>query len=440
MLRSWWARWAKGQRSASRRTARARRFILQLEALESRCLLSVTPVLAPQPVFAFANQPFSGLVAHFTPVPNVSVSSGDLSSVINWGDGHTSAATIRPDGSFFDVSGTNTYASSGSFSIVISLSESDGSILTATTTATVAPATIAMMPASTSGLSVDTQNPAFFTAEFAVAGWVAIIANSHIVPVTNPTPSGTVPAPPIASSNSTSLTVLVSSTEHIPYASLREQLPAESAPVALHAPIIFIMPSNPELPSPATDAVVVPVVVTHQPLIVLVPVAREANPPRSPLATSSPAVNDDLWLTTSPAPELSAADMPVRQVLTTVTPALQASPDDGRAVYHRPLQEVADRAELFTLGASVPYLLPQQGPAAPPPLRGDPPAAVTAAAVPPPPPAPEPAPRPGFLRSRAIRYGLLPAAACILHGLGISPIDLPRLPRLRRVRSAPGQE
>jgi hypothetical protein len=56
---------------------------------------------------------FDGLVATFTDADPAAVSA-DFSATIQWGDGHTSAGTIAPDGQGgFTVSGQNTYAEYG---------------------------------------------------------------------------------------------------------------------------------------------------------------------------------------------------------------------------------------------------------------------------------------------------------------------------------------
>jgi hypothetical protein len=424
MLRSWWARWARQRpRPASRRAARPSP-LLELEALESRCLLSATPGLAAQPLIAaVANQPFSGLVASFTPPTTLSVLSAELSPVINWGDGHTSPGTISPHGGSFDISGGNTYASTGSFSIVISLSESDGSTLTATTTAIVfASGTIVTFA---SNGAVDSTN-IVLTAAAGGTGWVAIIVSPTIGPGPNQTPPGPVPPPSMAPSNSSSLTVLTSASERLPWASQREQLPAASISVTF---TLTVTPGySAQQTTPTTGATNAPVVY-HQPVIVLVPGAAAIDRAGAPIATTSPALKD----------ESGEKDLLAPEALTSGPVTPETPRDDGPAIYHRPLEQVADRAELFTLNTTVPYLLPQQEPVAPATLlRGDPEAAVVAADVPPVPP--EPAPSAELLLSRVLRYWLLPATACIVQGLGISPMVQPRQPRLRRVPSAPGQE
>src|SRR5207253_847819 len=80
---------------------------------------------------------FTGLVASFRDSdPNGRPS--DYTATITWGDGQTSAGRITPTGtSGFDVTGTNTYARAGTFTIRIFISDAGGSNLQARTTATV---------------------------------------------------------------------------------------------------------------------------------------------------------------------------------------------------------------------------------------------------------------------------------------------------------------
>jgi hypothetical protein len=88
-------------------------------------------------VTATAGTAFSGMVATFTaPVGQ----AAGLSATINWGDGHSSAGTITPDPKYqglFDISGTNTYAASGSFSVGVTI-QGGGTPVTASSATTVA--------------------------------------------------------------------------------------------------------------------------------------------------------------------------------------------------------------------------------------------------------------------------------------------------------------
>jgi PKD repeat protein len=60
---------------------------------------------------------------------------------INWGDGHTTTGTIRPTGNNnFSVSGANTYATAGVYTVKITITDSNGASTTVTTTITVSDA------------------------------------------------------------------------------------------------------------------------------------------------------------------------------------------------------------------------------------------------------------------------------------------------------------
>ncbi len=74
---------------------------------------------------------FTGIVASFVDSNPAGVAS-DYSATINWGDGNTSNGTITSDpNGGFDVTGTNTYASEGTFPISVQISDVGGSTTTA---------------------------------------------------------------------------------------------------------------------------------------------------------------------------------------------------------------------------------------------------------------------------------------------------------------------
>jgi hypothetical protein len=101
---------------------------------------------------------FSGVVATFTD-PDPSASAGMYTATITWGDGHTSTGTIAATAGkgTFTVSGSNTYATAGSFPVSVQINDQGGSTVTATSTATVQDAALAA-----TGLNVNaTQNVAF---------------------------------------------------------------------------------------------------------------------------------------------------------------------------------------------------------------------------------------------------------------------------------------
>jgi hypothetical protein len=88
---------------------------------------------------ATEGQSFTGPVATFTDA-NSSAPLGDYSATIQW-DGnpaHTSAGTISLVSGVLTVSGTNTYATHGSYTINVTINDVDSSIAMSSSTATVA--------------------------------------------------------------------------------------------------------------------------------------------------------------------------------------------------------------------------------------------------------------------------------------------------------------
>jgi len=84
---------------------------------------------------------FSSTVATFTDANPLSTAS-DFSAAINWGDGSSSSGTITAGGSDFIVSGAHTYASVGTFTATVVITDVGGSTATADTTAVVADANV----------------------------------------------------------------------------------------------------------------------------------------------------------------------------------------------------------------------------------------------------------------------------------------------------------
>jgi hypothetical protein len=115
--------------------------------------LSGTPVT----FVALAGTSFTTTVANFTDTFTGNVVS-DFTATINWGDATTSAGTITGGGAAYSVSGTHTYAGSGTFSVVVTLSDDAPGTATAmvTSTAHVAGAGVNAFPvtfAATEGTS-----------------------------------------------------------------------------------------------------------------------------------------------------------------------------------------------------------------------------------------------------------------------------------------------
>jgi hypothetical protein len=101
---------------------------------------------------------FTGPVATFTDGnPNSDIN--DLSATITWGDGHSSVGSITANGpNSYTVSGANTYAEEGSYSLSVTINDLGGSTVTATTAASVADASL-----SATGVIVNPIEGASFT-------------------------------------------------------------------------------------------------------------------------------------------------------------------------------------------------------------------------------------------------------------------------------------
>jgi hypothetical protein len=95
-----------------------------------------------------AGQSLSAVVAHIDDA-NPGAGAGEFSAQITWGDGSTSPGSLSAaGGGGFDVSGTHTYNSAGSYPISVTITDIGGSSATATTTAQIA-AAAAQPPRST---------------------------------------------------------------------------------------------------------------------------------------------------------------------------------------------------------------------------------------------------------------------------------------------------
>jgi hypothetical protein len=88
----------------------------------------------------------SGVLAHFDDADPAGQAS-DFSAQIQWGDGSSGAGSVGPaPGGGFDVSGTHTYGSRGSFTVSVSIADAGGSTAQASGTATVTASTPAPAP------------------------------------------------------------------------------------------------------------------------------------------------------------------------------------------------------------------------------------------------------------------------------------------------------
>jgi hypothetical protein len=93
--------------------------------------------LAGSPVTftVLAGSPFNGAVATFTDA-NTANTAGDFTATIDWGDGTTTPGVVSGGGGTFTVSGTHTYATAGSYPVVVTLTDDAPGTATATVTST----------------------------------------------------------------------------------------------------------------------------------------------------------------------------------------------------------------------------------------------------------------------------------------------------------------
>jgi autotransporter-associated beta strand protein len=109
---------------------------LMLEAKATGPLLKDLAV--PTTLAGQQGQAFSGVVASFGTSAG-QATAGDFTATITWGDDHTSAGGIAPDGrGGFTVNGTNTYAQEGPYPLSVRVGARDGSTATVSGTVHVA--------------------------------------------------------------------------------------------------------------------------------------------------------------------------------------------------------------------------------------------------------------------------------------------------------------
>jgi hypothetical protein len=87
-------------------------------------------------ISATAGAPFNGTVATFT-TPDQTDGAAAFAAVITWGDGSTSSGVITGRNGSFTVSGSHTYAATGSYAVSVQISNPDTQSATANDTATV---------------------------------------------------------------------------------------------------------------------------------------------------------------------------------------------------------------------------------------------------------------------------------------------------------------
>jgi len=103
-----------------------------------------TITLTGTPVSATEGEAFSGQVASFTDT-NTTSTAAEYSAIINWGDATTSAGTVSgPTGGPYTVDGSHTYAEEGSYTVGVSITDTNNvaNALSTSSTATVADAPI----------------------------------------------------------------------------------------------------------------------------------------------------------------------------------------------------------------------------------------------------------------------------------------------------------
>jgi len=101
----------------SRRLIRPR-----LEALEDR--LVPAPVAIAESLQGTAGEVFSGVVATFQDASHASPTA--YSAAIYWGDGAMSVGSVYPNGTGFNVTGTHTYQTAGSFPVQVIIADAAG--------------------------------------------------------------------------------------------------------------------------------------------------------------------------------------------------------------------------------------------------------------------------------------------------------------------------
>ncbi|HEY3567811.1 MAG TPA: hypothetical protein VGP73_07740 [Thermoanaerobaculia bacterium] len=84
---------------------------------------------------AVSGSPFNGVVATFTDA-NTANGPGDFAATIDWGDGTTTSGIVSGGAGSFTVSGSHTYASAGSFPVIVTLTDDAPGTASATVTST----------------------------------------------------------------------------------------------------------------------------------------------------------------------------------------------------------------------------------------------------------------------------------------------------------------
>jgi hypothetical protein len=104
---------------------------------------------------------FSGAVASFTD-PDTAATAGEYTATITWGDGASSTGTVTgPSGGAFTVSGSHTYAEEGTYTLAVTITDSDfpANNATARSTANVADAPLGATCATAASSSLSFSGP-----------------------------------------------------------------------------------------------------------------------------------------------------------------------------------------------------------------------------------------------------------------------------------------
>ncbi|HEY8737019.1 MAG TPA: hypothetical protein VIO62_08255 [Candidatus Dormibacteraeota bacterium] len=137
---------------------------------------------SPKSFTATASAATSPVVASFTDAAAAQAAVGDFTASITWGDSSTSAGTITKTATGFDVGGSHTYASAGTKSLGITVTDEEGQTLTVSATATVGAAPVVLPLTGQPKLPVAPMSPflALVLAMMGMAGGIAGIMSRRV--------------------------------------------------------------------------------------------------------------------------------------------------------------------------------------------------------------------------------------------------------------------